>query len=135
MKTHPARRQRRAFTIIEVMFVLIIIGLIGSIVAFNLVGIGAKARTKQTKISMNQIAAALKMYHGNYGFYPAVVGPQAIQVLVDENLIDPPVLDGWGREFDYYAPASNGAAFELISYGPDGPDGSPEDDIVYFPEH
>lgn len=134
MKTDIRRDHRRAFTIIEVMFVLIIIGLIGSIVAFNLVGIGKKARIQSTEASMKQIMAALKMYHGSYGYYPAAVGPDAIQALVNENLIDPPVQDGWGREFDFYSPASNGAAYELISAGPDGIDAT-EDDIVMYPDN
>lgn len=134
MKRHTPRHQRRAFTIIEVMFVLIIIGLIGSIVAFNLVGIGQKARIQSTEASMKQIKAALKMYHGRYGSYPTGIGAQALDALVTENLLDPGLLDGWGRAFDYYAPASNGAEYELISYGPDGVD-STEDDIVMYPDH
>jgi general secretion pathway protein G len=135
VSTITRRATRRAFTIIEVMFVLIIIGLIGSIVAINLVGVGEKARKQQTQASMKNIKAALKMYHGAYGSYPQAMGSAAMQALVDERFIEGDNLqDAWGMPFDYYAPAANGAAYELISYGPDKTDGT-EDDLYEYPEH
>ncbi len=135
MNDSRSRASRRAFTIIEVMFVLIIIGLIGSIVAFNLVGIGQSARVQQTEASMEQIQAALKMYHGRYGSYPSSMGTTALQALIEERILESGDLhDAWQTPFDYYSPASNGAAYELISYGPDKI-GDTEDDIIIYPEH
>ena len=134
MSTSTRRATRRAFTIIEVMFVLIIIGLIGSIVAFNLVGIGNKARIQQTNASMKNIQTALKMYQGAYGFYPQAMGTSSLQALIDERFLESGLNDAWGMPFDYYSPASNGATYELISYGPDKTDGT-DDDIYVWPEH
>jgi general secretion pathway protein G len=135
VKTRTHHHQRRAFTIIEVMFVLIIIGIIGGIVAFNYAGIVTKSKAQATRTSMKQIQSALKMYFGAYGSYPAGIGSQALQALVDENFLDPGLTDAWQHPFDYYSPASNGAEYELISYGPDGPDGSPDNDIIVYPDH
>lgn len=133
MYRHSWRSTRRAFTIIEVMFVLIIIGLIGSIVAFNLVGIGRRARIQTTQQSMKTIQAALKMYHGAYGSFPQAMGTTALQALIDERFLESGVEDAWHNQFDYYSPGSNGAAYELISYGPDKTENT-EDDIVVYPE-
>jgi hypothetical protein len=74
------------------------------------------------------------MYHGAYGSYPQAMGTAALQALIDERFLEAGVQDAWGMPFDYYAPASNGAAYELLSYGPDKTDAT-EDDIVFWPEH
>lgn len=128
------RRTARAFTILEVMIVLIIIGLIGSIVAFNVVGAAEKARKQQTEASMKTIQAALKMYNGQYGTYPQGIGVGGINVLVTENLIEADNLsDGWGRDFEYYSPSASGADYELVSLGKDGVES--DDDIIIYPAH
>jgi general secretion pathway protein G len=124
------RRRARAFTILEVMIVLVIIGLIGAIVTVNLVGVSDQARAQQTEASMKTIAQALKMYRGTHGSYPIGTGVGSLDVLVVENLLEESPVDGWNRPFEYY---SAGVQYEIRSLGSDLE--SDADDIIEVTKH
>ena len=126
-----ARNRRRAFTIVEVMIVLVIIGLIGAIVGINLVGAAQEARIKTTKATMQNIQAALTLYHGTNGSYPSAAG--SLSQLVSSNALQLATspLDAWNREILFY---SDGVDYRLISLGPDGLQDT-QDDIVLTPQH
>lgn len=66
------RRSVSAFTIVELMVVIVIIALLSvvSIVAFN--GVTDRARNAQTISAANQWAKALKTYQAKNGGYPAM---------------------------------------------------------------
>lgn len=120
------RTARRAFSLLELVLVMVIIGLLASVAAFNLVGQAQSARVEASKQSIMVIEKALKSYNFNNGAFPTTA--QGIQALVPKYLEKPP-LDGWKREFDYYSPAPQGQFdYVIISRGKDGiPD--TEDDV------
>lgn len=128
-----ARRWARGFSLLELMFVLVIIGVLGGIVTYNLVNAGTRARISATEASMRTIAGALKNYAVAYGQYPPT-GSGLTMLLNDRPpLINPgDTQDAWDREFDYYSPAEQ-YEFAIISAGPDGEFGT-ADDIMWTPD-
>ncbi len=120
------RTTARGFTVLEIMFVLIIIGVIGAIVGYNLLGQAEKAKEQATRTSMDVVKKALITYRATYNSYPTTdIG---LQALVQDKLLLEHPRDGWSKELEYYAPTPtfpNG--FELISAGPDMVSGTADD--------
>lgn len=81
---HPGRNsptmpsRRRAFTLIEMLVVIAIIGILAAILLPALAGVRAQARRKLAKSEMNMIAAAIKEYESSYDRYPATKPVEAI---------------------------------------------------------
>lgn len=128
------RRAVGGFTIIEVMIVLVIIGIIGGIVTYNLVGQTDRARVKATESTMGTIQGALTQLRAQYGRYPESTDgsyPQEIYTIVTD------VNDAWNRPIMYFAPDPypeySGGPYVLVSSGADGELGT-EDDIFMRPK-
>lgn len=117
-RVRPHLAAPRGFTIVELMFVILIIAILGGVVAFNFGGIAEKAKVETTKTSMNTIKSALSQYRTQYNSYPPTA--LGVQILVVEKFFDKDLIDSWGVPFDYYSPTINDPnGFALISYGPD----------------
>ena len=136
---------RGGFTFIEIMFVVVIIGILASIVAVNTGNQTIKARVMTTRANMSSIKSALQMYEMNVGQYPTTEQGLAALIRcpqgVDENLwgnscyLQDGVIprDGWKREFVYIQPGEHISDYDLYSKGPDGEEHT-EDDIHNWPD-
>lgn len=122
-----SRRTRRAFSLLELMLVLIIIGILGGVAALNLTGSADKARARATEASIQTIERALKEYNFETGVYPTTA--EGIPMLVQRKLLSDMPKDGWEREFAYYYPVEGQEPYLIISAGKDGA-WDTEDDIL-----
>lgn len=130
----------RAFTFLELMFVVVIIGLLSTIVAMRM---SNRIDTIRQTTALQQIAiigAAVEQYHLDMGAYPT--NAQGLEVLVKrpeggwgENW-DGPYLksfklpkDPWGRDYRYRQPGEHLPDFDVWSLGKDGQEGT-EDDVI-----
>ena len=131
-------RDMRGFTFLEIMFVVVIIGILAAIVGPNLVGKSEKARITTTKAQMNSIQTALQAFEMNVGRFPTT--EEGLDALVkcpsdvSEDMWDSPYLeeipkDAWDNAFVYKYPGDNAIYYDLYSYGPDGQEET-EDDIT-----
>lgn len=133
--TQPIRRTaRRAFTIIELMVVLLLIGVLMGIAAINLPGVLNRGKERATKASMQVIATALQEYNLSNTAYPPNNG---LQVLVDKEYLTKAgdLEDSWGQPIEFLAPSQVGGqdvAYTLRSAGKDQQFDTP-DDIIYWP--
>lgn len=130
----------KAFTMIEVMLVVIIIGILAAMIVPNLSGRGEQARVAAARADIEaNISAALDLYELDNGRYPTT--EQGLSALISKpasrstNWSGPylkkKVLpkDPWGKEYLYQSPGiHNKDEFDLFSHGPDGTES--EDDIV-----
>lgn len=64
-------KQNQAFTLIELLIVIAIIGLLASIVAASTVKVRAKARDVVRKQDLRMIQTAMELYYENTGAFPA----------------------------------------------------------------
>lgn len=120
-------RSRGGFSLIELMLVLAIIGVLMAVAAVSVSGMGARAKIKATKASLQTIQTALNSYNLEYSSYPTTLSMLAT--------VKPPFIDdtkklkdGWEMDF-YYSPQGRGErAYSLGSYGEDKQAGT-EDDL------
>ncbi len=138
MKDTRNKRQRRGFSMIELMAVLIIMGLLFTLVAKNFMGKVGQAQVITTKANLKLLHDAVKSYKMDTGRYPD--DEEGLSVL-----IDPPMdvhnyqeggyldgtelpLDGWNYDFEYERYPENGKAFLIRSYGADNQEGGEGED-------
>lgn len=115
-RSRCTRRAVRAFSLLEMMLVLAIIGVLLAVVGLSLGGYAERGKIRATEASLKTLKQALTTYQVEYNAFPptlAVLG--AVRPPLIEN---PNMKDGWGREF-YYKPGENaqGHPFTLMSFG------------------
>ncbi len=130
-KTRPT-----AFTLIEVLLVLIILVILGSLAASVFTGTQDKANVQATTVQIGLLEEPINRYRLSLNKYPEEI----------KDLWEPPTDsdeeekwgspymkklgdDPWGNPYQYLAEGEkNEDSYDLWSYGPDGEDGT-EDDI------
>lgn len=132
---------RRAFTMVELLLVLVILGMLAAIVVPKFTGRSEKAKITAAKTQISSFEKALDTFEIDNGFYPK--GSNGLYDLVEEpsnakNWQGPYVksipLDPWENEYIYTYPGKNNEnGFDLMSMGPDGRSGG-DDDIINWDE-
>jgi len=131
-------KDRRGFTLIELMVVLAILGLLAAFVAPKLVGRTDEARQTSAKMQIGSFVSALKLFRNDNGFYPTT--EQGLEALVSKPMvgrepkkyrasgyIDKIPMDPWGNPYVYISPGVQGD-IDVISLGADGVEGGSEYD-------
>ncbi len=140
MTKHPqCRSGRRAFTLMEVLLVLVILVVIASF-AFTALGpVRKQANVKAARTQIGVFESALGLYQVNIGDYPAT--DQGLESLREapSDLVDPdawlgPYLqkpvpkDPWGQPYQYEYPGTHDENMpDIWSMGPDMVDGTDDD--------
>jgi len=120
------RRKAPAFSLVELMVVLIIIGLLAGVVTINTRSYLLKARQHTARQEIATFVTALSTFYATYGRYPT--NEEGLAALtkasekIPEPLLDGKLVDPWGHQYQYNCPGSK-SAFEVISYGADGREG------------
>ncbi|MBE0369796.1 type II secretion system major pseudopilin GspG [Pseudoalteromonas sp. MMG013] len=130
--------KQSGFSLLEVMVVLVIIGMIMSIVAPNIMGQQEEAQIDKAHLDIQQLEDAMSMYKLKNKKYPTT--EQGLEALVNETTIDPVPKrfpdggfisklpeDPWGSPYQLVSPGEMGK-IDIFSMGPDGEVGT-EDDI------
>ncbi len=132
---------RRGFTLIEIMVVMVILGILAGLIIPRIMGRPEEARRTKARIQIESIETALKLYKLDNGSYPTT--EQGLQALVE-----PPSVgelasawreggylekgrvpkDPWDSEYVYLCPGIHGD-FDLVSYGADGETGGEGKDM------
>jgi general secretion pathway protein G len=121
------KNMRKAFSLMELMVVIIILGLLAAFVLPSLTGKSDDAKLKLTCIQMKSIDQALKMYKIDNSTYPST--EDGLELLVKENYFEDKKqpLDSWKVKYIY---VNDENVIDLISYGPNKKEGG-DDDIYY----
>ncbi len=136
MQKHSYTSVRGAFSLMELMIVIIILGLLASLVLPNLMGKGEEAKRKLVCVQMKGVAETLKMFKLDNGVYPST--EEGLQALItnpseeDYPSYAPSAYlegknipkDSWKKEFIYI---NKGNDFDLISLGSDRKEGGEDD--------
>jgi general secretion pathway protein G len=132
---------RRGFTLIEIMVVMVILGILAGLIIPRIMGRPEEARRTKARIQIESIETALKLYKLDNGSYPTT--EQGLQALVE-----PPSVgklasawrergylekgrvpkDPWDNEYVYLCPGIHGD-IDLVSYGADGETGGEGKDM------
>lgn len=125
------RRERRGFTLVELMVVVAIIGLLAATVTVSVMGQTYEARKTRCVADFENIGKALKLYKLAVGSYPRDIRylwerPDNAAKWAGPYLEEYPPKDPWGN--DYVYTFSGGNDYEIISYGADGGPGGTDED-------
>src|SRR5438552_15385549 len=103
-------RQRRAYSLIEIMIVVVIIGLLAGIVTYATAGYLDKAKRQRARADIAHYVGAVDAFYLDRGRYPdnqeglKVLAPQFVKT------IQP---DPWGHPYQYVQPGKGGP-FDII---------------------
>lgn len=126
----------RGFTLIELLVVLVILGLLASVVAPNVMSRLGGAKTKTAQLQVQDMGAALDLYALEVGTYPRtedglqalVVQPGGVERWNGPYLKKSTIpKDPWGHDYEYRFPGTHGA-YDLYSLGADGAEGGENED-------
>jgi len=122
---------RRGFTLIEIMVVIVILALLAALVGPKIIGRSDDAKLTDAKLQIRNLETALKLYKLDSGAYPTT--EQGLQSLIAkptigqipknyraEGYLESKSIprDPWGTEFIYLAPGEHGD-YDLCSLGAD----------------
>jgi general secretion pathway protein G len=144
------RQKRRGFTLMEVLLVMAILVIMGTLVVTNFAGIFSKSKKSNAKIQLDLVGQQLELYRLDMNNYPPTeqglvalrtqptdpigqsrwAGPYSMKVIP---------ADPWGNPYQYVLeddPISGGAGYKIWSNGPSGQSNGTEeeggDDIAVF---
>lgn len=126
---------RRGFTLIEIMVVIVILAMLAALVGPKLMGRTDDAKIQTTRTQIGNLETALKLYKLDNGTYPsteqglnALLSKPTVGV-IPKNYKEGGYLekkqvpkDGWGNDYLYVSPGEHGD-YDLFSYGSDGAKG------------
>ena len=69
-KQNLSGQQKKAFTLLELLVVIAVIGVLIAIILPNLIGMRERARDSKRKNDLAQLKTALRMYFNDYNRYP-----------------------------------------------------------------
>lgn len=121
------------FTLVELMVVIVILGLLATIVAINVLPATGKANTEKAKADIATIEQALEMYRLDNFTYPSSTDGLQALVAPPPGMAQPQRYrqggyikrlpnDPWGNPYRYTFPGQHGA-FDVFSFGADNKEG------------
>jgi len=126
----------KAFTLIELMVVIVILGILAAFVVPRVTKRPEDARVTKAKVEIANIEQALELYYLDNGMYPTT--EQGLEALVrkpqtgeiPENWKEGGYLakgklplDPWGNPYLYISPGLHNQDYDLYSLGKDGKEG------------
>jgi general secretion pathway protein G len=119
MRFNDSKLRGRAFSLIEVMIVVVIIGLMAGVVAYSTSGYLDRAKKTRARSDIAHYAGAADAFRLANGRYPtnqeglAALAPEFIKIVQN---------DPWGRPYMYVQPGKE-HDYDIMTYGADGREG------------
>lgn len=141
-KDMTRRTSQRAFTLIELMLVMVILATLAAIILPRFAGHSKEAKLTQARTQIAGFETALSLYEVHNGDYPAteeglnalVEAPAGLDTWKGPYLEKGVPNDPWGNPYVYVYPGEhNTSGYDIHSFGPDKQDGT-DDDIVNWQE-
>jgi len=134
-----AQKARQGFTLVELMVVIVIIGLLATVVAINVLPAQGKAQLTKARSDISTLEQAIETYRLDNLAFPT--DQQGLQALVapPADLTRPEryreggyvrrlPADPWDNPYQYRRRSQHGGQFDVFSYGADGKPGGEGDD-------
>ena len=130
------KKINKAFTLVELLLVVIIISVLAAMVVPRLTGRSEEARVSVARADIEtNIATALKIYELDNGIFPNT--GEGLEALIQAPgsakrwkgpYLEKKPLDPWGNPYQYKSPGSQRSDYDLYSLGRDGIES--DDDVV-----
>ena len=131
------RREQHAFTLVELLLVLVILGTLAAIVLPKFSGVSQRGRVTAAATQISTFQTALDAFEVDMGYYPK--GRNGLVDLIQQpregaNWHGPYLQsdaipkDPWGNDYLYECPGKHNPSFyDVSSAGPDGRFGTDDD--------
>jgi len=108
-------KNHSAFTIVELLVVIVVIGILAAITIVSYTGVSQKATASSLKSDLSNGSKKLKMYQVEYGSYPTMGAPDSNGMICPTSPIDTKycIKPSTGNTFAYFP--VNGTNFTLIA--------------------
>ena len=135
-KKRNLRTRQGAFTLVEMLLVLVILAALAAVVVPKFAGRSQQAKETAARSQIANIEIALDMFETDNGYYPS--GSDGLEELVEQPsnatswqgpyLKKGVPLDPWGNGYVYEYPGKqNNGGYDILSMGPDGRVGGTDD--------
>lgn len=137
VRSMHTRDPRSAFTLIEIMIVVIILAALAAMVVPYLGDVPDTAKSRIARMDIKSIGTALQLYKLETGSFPKELSallsvPQGVAGRTTKYLMNDP-MDPWGAQYKYKCPGghNNTPGYDLYSTGPNKlDDNGANDDIT-----
>ncbi|MBC8138950.1 MAG: type II secretion system major pseudopilin GspG [Fibrella sp.] len=131
----PAKRTQGAFTLIEMLVVVLILAILAALIVPRVVGRTSDAKRAKAASDIATLSSLLQQYRVDNDSFPTTEdGLNALRVQPSgaANWRGPYTsksipADPWGNEYSFEAPGPDGQDYVIISYGADGAPGGESD--------
>jgi general secretion pathway protein G len=133
MKNQTSTARSRAFTLVELMVVVVILGILAATIIPQFMGTKHEAKVGATKAHIAEIESAIQRFYIHMDRYPTA--DEGLKVLVESPTSDDnkkwrgPYItqlrdDPWEHPYQYRCPGTHHpTSFDIWSQGADGADG------------
>lgn len=121
-----SKKRQKAFTLIEIMVVMVLIGLLAGAVSLRVRSYLVAGKQNIAKMEIANICQALDTYYATHDQYPS--SSDGLQVLIEadsqfvEGLLGSLPNDPWKNPYEYHQPGES-RPYAVICYGADGREG------------
>lgn len=118
------RRMRRqaGMTLLEIMVVIILVGLIGTVVGVTVISQFQKGKVGVARTQVCKLVQAVNQYNIEKNKYPS--GSEGLSAVKSAGIMKKIPKDPWGRQYIYKFPGKDDPTRpDIYSYGADGKEG------------
>lgn len=125
-------RVRQAFSLVEIMVVIVIIGLLAGVVTLSVRSYLIASKQNIARMEMAKMVQALESFYAAFDRYPT--NEEGLQALLEKTDAYPEGLltfipdDPWGKPYEYTSPGTE-QPFEIVCYGADHREGGTGADL------
>jgi general secretion pathway protein G len=117
-------KSQSGFSLIEMLLVLGIIAVVGTLVFTNLIGRSEEGKIKEARAMVNKLSMQVQAYYLDTGMMPTrledlVQKPANAPNWKGPYIKEAELKDPWGQSFQFKAPGDQGREFDILSYGAD----------------
>jgi general secretion pathway protein G len=133
MQKRDKRQTRKAFTMVELMAMLIIIGLLATLVVTKVASKIDDAKVTTTRANLKVLHAAVNQFKMDTGRFPTeeeglnalIEKPSDVEKYEEGGYLETTTIpkDAWRHDFIYELYPESGKPFVIKSYGADGEEG------------
>lgn len=119
-------RRRRAFTLVEMMVVLVILGLLTGAVTLSVRGYLITAKQNMAEVEISKVCEALETFYTMHDRYPT--NQEGLEILTRpsekfaEQILESVPSDPWGHPYEYVSPGKS-RPYDVLCYGADHKEG------------